>query len=90
MLPTELIQTLLKMAPTADEELRLRRYTGDPAQLGPAEQFIKALVDIPFAYQRLDALLLMASLPEEASSTKESFTTLEASVDLLFLLPSFI
>ncbi|XP_073115501.1 formin-like protein 10 isoform X1 [Elaeis guineensis] len=78
-LPTELIQTLLKMAPTADEELRLRRYTGDLAQLGPAEQFIKALVDIPFAYGRLDALLLMASLPEEALSTKESFATLEAT-----------
>ncbi|XP_008776710.2 formin-like protein 11 [Phoenix dactylifera] len=78
-LPTELIQTLLKMSPTADEELRLRLYTGDPARIGPAEQFIKALVDIPFAYQRLDAMLLMASLPEEALSTKQSFSTLKVA-----------
>nr|CAD1819198.1 unnamed protein product [Ananas comosus var. bracteatus] len=78
-LPAELLQTLLKMAPTTDEELRLRLYNGDLSHLGPAEQFLKVLVGIPFAFQRLDALLFMASLPEEASALKESFSTLEVA-----------
>ncbi|KAJ6293198.1 hypothetical protein OIU78_025226 [Salix suchowensis] len=49
-LPVELLQNLLRMAPTEDEELKLRLYSGEIAQLGPAERFLKALVDIPFAF----------------------------------------
>ncbi|RZR78963.1 hypothetical protein BHM03_00004525 [Ensete ventricosum] len=78
-LPVELLQMLLKMAPTSDEEMRLRLFTGDLSELGSAEQFLKALLDIPFAFQRLDVLLFMASLPEEATSAKESFSTLEVA-----------
>lgn len=78
-LPSELIQTLLKMAPTTDEELKLRVYSGDLSRLGPAERFLKVLVDIPFAFKRLDCLLFMCTLQEEASLVKESFATLEAA-----------
>ncbi|KAG5581439.1 hypothetical protein H5410_052066 [Solanum commersonii] len=78
-LPSELLQTLLKMAPTADEELKLRLYNGDLSRLGPAERFLKILVDIPFAFKRLESLLFMCSLEEEASMAKESFATLEAA-----------
>lgn len=76
-LPVELLQTLIKMAPTTDEELKLRLYTGDHSELGLAERFLKALLDIPFAFQRLEALLFMASMPEEVSTATESFSTLE-------------
>lgn len=76
-LPAELIQTLLKMAPTAEEELKLRLFNGELSQLGPAERFLKALVDIPFSFKRLEALLFMCTLQEEASATKESFESLE-------------
>ncbi|WOL10380.1 hypothetical protein Cni_G19135 [Canna indica] len=78
-LPVELIQTLIKMAPTSDEELRLRLYTGNYSELALAEQFLKALLDIPFAFQRLEVLLFMASLPEDISSSKQSFSTLEVA-----------
>lgn len=81
------------MAPTSDEEMRLRLYTGDISELGSAEQFLKALLDIPFAFQRLDVLLFMASLPEEATSAKESFSTLEVRSDPAFIfliLASFV
>uniref|UniRef100_M1AVU2 Formin-like protein n=1 Tax=Solanum tuberosum TaxID=4113 RepID=M1AVU2_SOLTU len=78
-LPSELLQTLLKIAPTADEELKLRLYNGDLSRLGPAERFLKVLVDIPFAFKRLESLLFMCSLEEEASMAKESFATLEAA-----------
>lgn len=76
----ELLQTLLKMSPTAEEEQKLQQYSGELSQLGPAERFLKALVVIPFAYKRMDALLFMGSLQEEVSSIKESFATIEASL----------
>ncbi|XP_011030898.1 PREDICTED: formin-like protein 5 [Populus euphratica] len=78
-LPVELLQNLLRMAPTADEELKLRLYSGELSQLGPAERFLKALVDIPFAFKRMEALLFMCILQEEVATTKESFETLEVA-----------
>lgn len=78
-LPIELVQTLLKMAPTTDEELKLRLYSGDVSQLGPAERFLKVLVDIPFAFKRMESLLFMSIFEEETSSIMESFATLEVS-----------
>lgn len=72
------------MAPTTDEELKLRLYNGDLSRLGPAERFLKVLVDIPFAFKRLESLLFMCSFEEEASMAKESFATLE--VRLVFLI----
>ncbi|XP_065862239.1 formin-like protein 5 [Euphorbia lathyris] len=82
-LPAELIETLLKMTPTSDEELKLRVYTGQISKLGPAERFVKALIDIPYAYKRLEALLFMSNLQEEVTSTKESFGTLEVACEEL-------
>ncbi|KAG2333128.1 hypothetical protein Bca4012_017231 [Brassica carinata] len=78
-LPVEFIQTLLKMAPTPEEELKIRLYSGEIAQLGTAERFLKAVVDIPFAFKRLEALLFMCTLYEEMAFVKESFQTLEVA-----------
>ncbi|CAN0914644.1 Formin-like protein 3 [Linum grandiflorum] len=82
-LPTELLQTLLKMAPTTDEELKLRLYAGELAQLGPAERFLKALVEVPFAFKRIESLLFMSSLQEEVTTLKEAFATLEIASNKL-------
>ncbi|XP_017255322.1 formin-like protein 5 [Daucus carota subsp. sativus] len=78
-LPAELIETLLKMAPTSQEELKLRLYDEDISKLGPADRFVKTLIEIPFAYQRLEALLFMCSLQNEFGSLKESFKVLEVA-----------
>ncbi|KAK6154390.1 hypothetical protein DH2020_008638 [Rehmannia glutinosa] len=78
-LPSELIQTLLRMAPTAEEELKLRLYNGEFSKLGPAERFLKGLVDIPFAFKRLESLLFMCTLQDETTVLKESFVVLEAA-----------
>lgn len=78
-LPSELLETLLKMAPSPEEELKLKLFNGQISQLGPAERFLKVLVDIPFAYKRLETLLFMGILHEEATTVKESFITLEAA-----------
>ncbi|GKV15724.1 hypothetical protein SLEP1_g26483 [Rubroshorea leprosula] len=78
-LPADLLQTFLKMAPTADEELKLRLFAGGLSQLGPAEQFMKTLVDIPFAFKRMETLLFMCTVNEEIAATRESFQTLEVA-----------
>ncbi|PWA51142.1 formin, FH2 domain-containing protein [Artemisia annua] len=82
-LPAELIATLLKMAPTQDEELKLRLYNGDINQLGPSERFLKNLVEIPHAFKRLEALLFMSTVHEDYNMAKESFTTLEVACNKL-------
>ncbi|KAK1279639.1 Formin-like protein 5 [Acorus gramineus] len=66
-LSPELLQTLLKMPPSTDEELKLRLYSGEISQLGRAEQFLKILVDIPCAFKRMEALLFMGSLQEDVA-----------------------
>ncbi|MFS7921145.1 putative formin, FH2 domain-containing protein [Helianthus anomalus] len=78
-LPAELLQTLIKTAPSPDEELKLRMYNGDLSHLGTAERFLKMLIEIPFAFKRLESLLFMCTFQEEESVVKESFTTLEAA-----------
>ncbi|GFZ06571.1 formin homology5 [Actinidia rufa] len=79
-LPSELLQTLLKMAPTAEEELKLRLFSGELSRLGPADRFLKVLVEIPFAVKRLESLLFMSTFQEEISIIKDSFTTLECAM----------
>ncbi|XP_052177928.1 formin-like protein 3 [Diospyros lotus] len=76
-LPSELVQTMIRMAPTSEEELKLRLFNGDLSQLWPAERFLKVLVEIPFAFKRLEALLFMSSFQEEVSPIKQYFGTLE-------------
>lgn len=78
-LPPEFVQTILKMAPTTEEELKLRLYNGDLSRLGPADRFLKKLVDLPFSFKRMESLLFMCTFEEDASMVKESFTTLEAA-----------
>ncbi|CAN1161169.1 Formin-like protein 3 [Linum perenne] len=82
-LPVELLSTLLKMAPTSDEELKLRLYAGELAQLGPAERFLKAVVEVPFAFKRIESLLFMSCLQEEVTTLKEAFKTLEIACNKL-------
>lgn len=67
----------MKMAPTQEEELKLRLFTGELTQLGPAERFLKVVVDIPFAFKRLESIYFMGILEEESASLKDAFVILE-------------
>ncbi|KAI4384985.1 hypothetical protein MLD38_003063 [Melastoma candidum] len=82
-LPVELLQSLLRVAPTTEEELKLRLYTGDPSRLGPAERFLKVLIEIPFAFKRVESLLFMTDAQEEESNVRESLATLEVACSKL-------
>ncbi|XP_010251389.1 PREDICTED: formin-like protein 1 [Nelumbo nucifera] len=83
-LGTELLESLLKMAPTKEEERKLREYKDDsPFKLGPAERFLKAVLDIPFAFKRVDAMLYIANFDSEVEYLRKSFETLEAACEEL-------
>lgn len=83
-LGTELLESLLKMAPTKEEERKLKEYKDDsPVKLGPAEKFLKAVLDVPFAFKRVDAMLYIANFESEVEYLKKSFETLEAACEEL-------
>lgn len=67
------------MKPTDEEEQKLRLYDGYCSQLDLAEQVMKALTHIPFAFKRIRAWLFMSSLQDDVSSFRESFLQLEAA-----------
>ncbi|TVU36182.1 hypothetical protein EJB05_18103 [Eragrostis curvula] len=81
----ELLETLLKMAPTKEEEIKLREFKEEtsPIKLGPAEKFLKAVLDVPFAFKRVDAMLYIANFDSEVNYLKKSFETLETACDEL-------
>lgn len=76
-LGAELLETLVKMAPTKEEEIKLRDYQGDISKLGTAERFLKAILDIPFAFKRVEAMLYRANFNTEVKYLRKSFQTLE-------------
>ncbi|XP_070034048.1 formin-like protein 1 [Nicotiana tomentosiformis] len=81
---TELLEILLKMAPSKEEERKLKEYKDDsPFKLGPAEKFLKAVLDIPFAFKRIDAMLYISNFDYEVDYLGNSFETLEAACEEL-------
>ncbi|XP_004246983.1 formin-like protein 1 [Solanum lycopersicum] len=83
-LGTELLESLLKMAPSKEEECKLKDYKDDtPFKLGSAEKFLKAVLDIPFSFKRVDAMLYISNFDSEVDYLKKSFETLEAACEEL-------
>lgn len=82
-LGAELLETLVKMAPTKEEEIKLRDYRGDISKLGSAERFLKGILDIPFAFRRVEAMLYRANFENEVKYLRSSFQTLEAASEEL-------
>ena len=70
------------MAPTKEEEIKLREFKEEssPIKLNPAEKFLKAVLDVPFAFKRVDAMLYIANFDSEVNYLKNSFETLEVSI----------
>ncbi|XP_057789611.1 formin-like protein 1 [Salvia miltiorrhiza] len=84
ILGTELLESLMKMAPTKEEERKLKEYKDvSPTKLGAAERFLKAVLDIPHAFRRVDAMLYISNFEYEVEYLKNSFATLEAACEEL-------
>ena len=70
---------MVKITLTREEEIKLKDYNGDISKLVPAERCLKAIVDIPFAFKRFDAMLFRETFEEEINFIKKSFTILEVA-----------
>ncbi|XP_060192383.1 formin-like protein 6 [Lycium barbarum] len=79
----ELLETFVKMAPTKEEEIKLREYSEEASKLGPAERFLKTVLDIPFAFKRVEAMLYRANFDGEVNDLRKSFQTLEVASEEL-------
>lgn len=78
----ELLECLLKMAPTKEEEDKLKEHKEDDdssSKIGPAEKFLKALLNIPLAFKRIHAMLYIVNFDSETEYLKRSFHTLEVA-----------
>ncbi|GMH18273.1 hypothetical protein Nepgr_020114 [Nepenthes gracilis] len=84
-LGAELLESLLKMTPTEEEERKLKEYDDEssPFKLGPAEKFLSAVVRIPFAFKRIDAMVYMVNFDSEVEYLSKSFEVLEEACEEL-------
>lgn len=70
------------MAPTKEEERKIKEFKDEsPFKLGPAEKFLRAVLEIPFAFKRVDAMLYIANFDSEVEYLKRSFETLQVNCD---------
>lgn len=67
----------MKMTPTEEEVSKFQEYRGDSTLLGPADRFILGILQIPSAFERLDAMLYKASFKEELQHILDTITSLE-------------
>ncbi|XP_071692284.1 formin-like protein 6 [Rutidosis leptorrhynchoides] len=82
-LGAEVLETLVKMAPTKEEEIKLKDYTGDISKLGSAERFVKEILNIPSAFKRVEAMLYRANFDNEVNYLRSCFQTLETASEEL-------
>lgn len=71
------LEALVKMVPIKEEEAKLLGFEGDASELGPAERFMKALLGIPSASQRIEAMLYRETFEDEILHLSNSFSMLE-------------
>lgn len=65
------------MVPTQEEEAKLLSYEGDISELGCTEKFVIAILRIPFAFQRVEAMLYRETFEDEVNHLRNSFSMLE-------------
>ncbi|XP_049351646.1 formin-like protein 11 [Solanum verrucosum] len=71
------LEALAKMVPTKEEEDKLSSYKGDINELGSAEKFVMAMLKVPFAFLRIEAMLYRETFDDEVNLLKKSFSMLE-------------
>ncbi|KAL4378151.1 hypothetical protein GQ457_02G036060 [Hibiscus cannabinus] len=67
----------VKMVPTKEEEDKLYGFKRDTNYLGSAEKFVKAILSVPFAFLRAEAMLYRETFDDEVVHLKSSFSMLE-------------
>lgn len=73
------------MKPTDEEKRKFQKFDGDPTLLGPADRFTYAVLGVPNAWLRLEAMLYKAQFKEEFESDMRSLETLKVKSHLFTL-----
>ena len=68
------------MVPTKEEEAKLFGYKGDINELGSAEKFVRVVLSIPFAFERVEAMLYREIFEDEVVHLRNSFSMLEVTI----------
>ncbi|XP_028801881.1 formin-like protein 4 [Neltuma alba] len=77
-LNSDIIEKLVRVAPTQEEQSEILDYNGDPARLAVAESFLYDILKaVPSAFKRLNAMLFRFNYDSEVLEIKESLNTLE-------------
>jgi len=77
-LGVELLESLARVAPSEEEEKKLISYSDDSViKLAPSERFLKELLNVPFVFKRVDALLSVASFDSKVKHLKRSFSVIQ-------------
>lgn len=67
------------MVPTNEEEAKLSGYKGDIKELGSVEKFVKAVLNVPFAFLRVEAMIYRETFEDEVVHLRNSFSVLEVT-----------
>ena len=73
------LEALVKMVPTKEEEAKFYGYEGDINELETAEKFVKAILRIPFAFLRVEAMLYRETFEDDVVQLRNSFSMLEVT-----------
>lgn len=77
-LNADILEKLVRIAPTGEEEARILDYNGDTTKLADAECFhYHILKAVPSAFSRLNAMLFRENYGSEIDNLRESIQTLE-------------
>lgn len=67
------------MVPTKEEESKLCNYQGDANELDSAEKFVMAMLNVPFAFNRVEVMLFRDTFEDEVIHLRKSFAMLEVT-----------
>lgn len=76
------------MVPTIEEAQNLEAYNGNINDLGSAEQFVKMIINVPFAFPRIEAMLYREMFEDEVAHLRKSFSVLEVMKAQIYCLIS--
>lgn len=78
-LSMDVLETLVKVAPTADEKKKFMQFDGSLSSLGPPDRFFHAILHVPNAFPRLNAMFYRAQYEEEMKHVQDAIKVLEVS-----------
>lgn len=73
----EVLETLVKVAPSDDEKRKFQKFNGKLSDLGPSDRFFHALLEVPNAWSRLNAMLYQAQYKEELRQVQDGLQILK-------------